>query len=108
MFLSAYSLLLFANVLFSQASKVPETYLEAKRREAQAWYLEEQKYIRDHSEEFDRQKKAQEEAALREMSGNLWGTLGTLVGAQPPPAAPGADAAASGQAEPVKVEKSST
>lgn len=92
----------------ARASKVPETYLEAKRREAQAWYLEEQKYIRDHSEEFDRQKKAQEEAALREMSGNLWGTLGTLVGAQPPPAAPGADAAASGQAEPVKVEKSST
>ncbi|THH20494.1 hypothetical protein EW146_g886 [Bondarzewia mesenterica] len=76
----------------AKASSVPETYLEAKRREAQAWYLEEQKFLSEHKDEFEQQKKENEEAAMREMSGSLWTTVGTLMGVPPGVPAPGQNA----------------
>jgi import inner membrane translocase subunit TIM50 len=66
------------------------TYLEAKRREAQAFYKEEQKYIREHKAEFDALIEADRQAQANAMSGPLWTSLtATLGGGPPPPPTPG-------------------
>ncbi|TFY83222.1 hypothetical protein EWM64_g784 [Hericium alpestre] len=80
---SLCSIDLYANVA-AKKSKVPETYLESKRREAQALYLEEQKYIRENKAEFERLLEQDREAAAREMSGSLWGSMTTMLGGPPP------------------------
>lgn len=68
------------------------TYLEAKRREAQAFYREEQKYIREHKGEFDALIEADRQAQASAMSGPLWSSLSaTLGGGPPPPPTPGED-----------------
>jgi import inner membrane translocase subunit TIM50 len=66
------------------------TYLEAKRREAQNFYREEQKYIREHKPEFDALIEADRQAQASAMSGPLWSSLSaTLGGGPPPPTTPG-------------------
>jgi len=68
------------------------TFLEAKRREAQAFYREEQKYIREHKGEFDALIEADRQAQANAMSGPLWSSLSaTLGGGPPPPPTPGED-----------------
>jgi import inner membrane translocase subunit TIM50 len=66
------------------------TYLEAKRREAQNFYREEQKYIREHKAEFDALIEADRQAQANALSGPLWASVAaTLGGGPPPPPAPG-------------------
>jgi mitochondrial import inner membrane translocase subunit TIM50 len=65
--------------------------LEAKRREAQNFYREEQKYIREHKAEFDALIEADRQAQANAMSGPLWSSLATTFsGGPPPPPTPGA------------------
>jgi len=74
------------------SAPLPLTYLEAKRREAQAFYREEQKYIREHKGEFDALIEADRQAQANAMSGPLWSSLSaTLGGGPPPPPTPGED-----------------
>jgi import inner membrane translocase subunit TIM50 len=66
------------------------TYLEAKRREAQNFYREEQKYIREHKAEFDALIEADRQAQANALSGPLWASFAaTLGGGPPPPGTPG-------------------
>lgn len=66
------------------------TFLEAKRREAQNFYREEQKYIREHKAEFDALIEADRQAQANALSGPLWASVAaTLGGGPPPPPAPG-------------------
>ncbi|KAI0753387.1 HAD-like domain-containing protein [Daedaleopsis nitida] len=73
----------------SAASNVPLTYLEQKRLEAQRQYLEEQEYMRQNKENFDRLIKEEQEAMAREMPSTFWGAAQAILagGPQPPPAA---------------------
>ncbi|KAI0319290.1 HAD-like domain-containing protein [Amylostereum chailletii] len=63
----------------------PETYLDKQRREAQALYLAEQKYIKDHKDEFERLIAADLEAQTKQMGGSVFGSLGVMTGLAPPP-----------------------
>ena len=66
------------------------TYLEAKRREAQNFYREEQKYIREHKAEFDALLEADRQAQANALSGPLWSSVAaTFSGGPPPPPTPG-------------------
>lgn len=70
----------------AQASPIPPTYLEQKRREAQLQYLEEQAYIRANKENFEQMIKEEQEAMEREMrGGTVWSTMQTMIGGPPPP-----------------------
>lgn len=71
---------------------MPLTYLEAKRREAQSFYREEQKYIREHKADFDALIEADRQAQANALSGPLWASFAaTLGGGPPPPPSPGED-----------------
>ena len=61
------------------------TYLEAKRREAQNFYREEQKYIREHKAEFDALLEADRQAQANALSGPLWSSVAAAIGGGPPP-----------------------
>jgi import inner membrane translocase subunit TIM50 len=61
------------------------TYLEAKRREAQNFYREEQKYIREHKPEFDALIEADRQAQANALSGPLWASFAASLGGGPPP-----------------------
>lgn len=66
------------------------TYLETKRREAQNFYREEQKYIREHKPEFDALIEADRQAQANAMSGPLWNSFAATLGGGPlPPPPPG-------------------
>ena len=70
----------------AQASPIPPTYLEQKRREAQLQYQEEQAYIRANKENFERMLKEEQEAMEREMrGGTVWSTMQTMLAGGPPP-----------------------
>jgi len=58
---------------------MPETYLEKARREAQAVYLQEQKYLQDNKAEFDRIMQADMEARAKEMGGTVFGMMAGFV-----------------------------
>lgn len=81
---------------------MPETYLEAKRREAQALYLQEQQYIKEHKEEFEALLEQDRQQQAAQASGNLFAALGSMTGLPAPPlpgqegasAAPGAPGSA--------------
>lgn len=76
------------------------TYLEAKRREAQNIYREEQKYIREHKDEFDALIEADRQAQANALSGPLWASVAaTLGGGPPPPPTPGDDKKDAGPGE---------
>ncbi|KAI0800238.1 HAD-like domain-containing protein [Fomes fomentarius] len=79
----------------SSASQAPLTYLEQKRLEAQRQYLEEQEYLRQNKENFDRLIKEEQEAIAREMPSTFWGAAQAVLAGGPPPASP----QASGQPE---------
>ena len=64
---------------------MPLTYLEAKRREAQNFYREEQKYIREHKGEFDAVIEAERQAQANALSGPLWASFAATLGGGPPP-----------------------
>ncbi|KAN0130783.1 HAD-like domain containing protein [Lactarius tabidus] len=81
---------LFSSGTEKQAPPLPLTYLEAKRREAQNFYREEQKYIREHKGEFDALIEADRQAQANALSGPLWTSVAaTLSGGPPPPPTPG-------------------
>ncbi|KAH9006224.1 HAD-like protein [Lactarius hatsudake] len=81
---------LFSSNSEKHASPLPLTYLEAKRREAQNFYREEQKYIREHKGEFDALIEADRQAQANALSGPLWASVAaTLGGGPPPPPTPG-------------------
>jgi len=81
---------LFSANTEKHSAPLPLTYLEAKRREAQNFYREEQKYIREHKAEFDALIEADRLAQANAMSGPLWTSLSaTLGGGPPPPLTPG-------------------
>ncbi|ORX35097.1 hypothetical protein BD324DRAFT_582622 [Kockovaella imperatae] len=73
-----------------QRPKEPMTYLEQKRAIAQRQYEEEQKYWRDHAEEFAKMIEEDKQRQLAEMKGSLWGFM---------TGAPGANAQAQAQAQ---------
>ncbi|OSC98463.1 NIF-domain-containing protein [Trametes coccinea BRFM310] len=68
------------------ASPVPLTYLEQKRLEAQRHYAEEQEYLRQNKDNFDRMLKEEQEAMAREMPSTIWGAAQAMLagGPQPP------------------------
>ncbi|KAI5116777.1 hypothetical protein M0805_008732 [Coniferiporia weirii] len=66
-------------------SPEPLTYLEQKRREAQAHYLEEQAYIAANRGHFDRLIEEDRQAAAAQLSGNLWSLMAGMAGPPPPP-----------------------
>jgi mitochondrial import inner membrane translocase subunit TIM50 len=78
--------------------------LEAKRREAQNFYREEQKYIREHKAEFDALIEADRQAQANAMSGPLWSSLATTFSGGPlPPPTPGVGEDKKDVGEPGKV-----
>ena len=54
----------------------PLSYLDLKRREAQAIYREEQKYWRDHADEIKKMMDEDRERQMAELKGSLWGMIG--------------------------------
>ncbi|EOQ99713.1 hypothetical protein E3P92_01353 [Wallemia ichthyophaga] len=64
----------------------PLSYLDLKRREAQAIYKEEQKYWRDNKEEFTKIIEEDTKRQTDALKGQLWGMVGVQSGEQPKPA----------------------
>lgn len=64
----------------------PLSYLDIKRREAQAIYKEEQKYWRDNKEEFTKIIEEDQQRQADALKGQLWGMVGAQSGEQPKPA----------------------
>ncbi|TFK68476.1 NIF-domain-containing protein [Pluteus cervinus] len=54
----------------------PPTYLELKRKEAQLQYLNEQQYIKEHKEEFERLIEQDQQAMAAEVPNTLWEAMG--------------------------------
>lgn len=79
---------LFSSNTEKHAPPLPLTYLEAKRREAQNFYREEQKYIREHKPEFDALIEADRQAQANALSGPLWNSFAASLGGGPPPPPP--------------------
>ncbi|KZP20073.1 HAD-like protein [Athelia psychrophila] len=69
----------------ASASPVPLTYLEQKRKEAQALYLEEQAFITKNKDEFERLIEQDKQAMAAQMPDNLIGMLSVMTGGAPPP-----------------------
>ena len=72
---------------FSQQSDspIPPTYLEQKRREAQAQYREEQAYIAANKAHFDKLLKEEQEAFEKQMPSTFYGAINAFLS---PPGAP--------------------
>jgi import inner membrane translocase subunit TIM50 len=66
------------------SSPVPPTYLEQKRKEAQALYLEEMAFIEKNKGEFERIIEEEKEAMAKQMPDNLFGMLNAMTGGKPP------------------------
>ncbi|KAJ6621310.1 HAD-like domain-containing protein [Mycena sp. CBHHK59/15] len=60
--------------------KIPPTYLEQKRREAQEQYAEEQKYIREHKDYLEGLLKKEQEMMAGEVPGTLWEAIDQMTG----------------------------
>ena len=58
----------------------PLSYLDLKRREAQAIYQEEQKYWRDNKEEFTKIIEEDTKRQTEALKGQLWGMVGVQSG----------------------------
>lgn len=52
------------------------TYLEVKRQQAQRQYEEEQKYYKEHADEFARMIEEDKQRQMAEMKGSLMGMFG--------------------------------
>ncbi|EJD08232.1 HAD-like protein [Fomitiporia mediterranea MF3/22] len=78
---------LFGGSSVSPDSHSPEplTYLEQKRKEAQAHYREEQAYIAANKAQFDKLIEDDRQAAAAAMSGNLWTVLSGVGSPSPSP-----------------------
>ncbi len=79
-------------------SKVPLTYLEQKRLEAQHLYREEQAYIAANKDNFDKLIKEEQAALEKQMPNTFLGAMGAMFG--PPPQPPNASSSSSGQPAP--------
>lgn len=66
------------------------TYLEAKRKEAQQNYRDEQAYIAKNKEHLEKLLEQEQQAMVAQAPNNLWEAIGTMTGAPPPP--PGSEA----------------
>ncbi|KAJ7623368.1 HAD-like domain-containing protein [Roridomyces roridus] len=66
-------------------SKIPPTYLEQKRREAQQQYAEEQKYIQDNKAYLEGLLKKEQEMMVSQGPGTLWEAIGQIAGEPPKP-----------------------
>ncbi|KAL1407278.1 mitochondrial inner membrane protein required for protein import [Vanrija albida] len=62
--------------------KEPQTYLEIKRAQAQRAYEEEQKYYKEHAEEFARMIEEDKQRQMAEMKGSIMGFFGGAPGDQ--------------------------
>ncbi|TFK37060.1 HAD-like domain-containing protein [Crucibulum laeve] len=97
----------------SPRNEPPATYLEQKRREAQAQYKEEQKYIQEHKEELEKLLQQDQEAMAAQVPGNLWEAIGGVSAgakgaeglAAPTPGTPGAAGSAQAAAKGVEAKK---
>jgi mitochondrial import inner membrane translocase subunit TIM50 len=88
-------------IVFKQSdSPIPPTYLEQKRREAQAQYREEQAYIAANKDNFDKLLKEEMEAYEKQMPSTFYGAIGTFLNGPPPPTQPGASTPAGGELKP--------
>ncbi|PCH35686.1 HAD-like protein [Wolfiporia cocos MD-104 SS10] len=77
---------LFGGSSQSDASPVPPTYLEQKRREAQKHYEEERAWVLANREKFDALIKEEQDKMMQEMSGGtIWGAAQSLLTGAPPP-----------------------
>lgn len=90
------------------------TYLEQKRREAQAMYLEEKRYIDSNRENFAKLLKDEQDAMAREMTGTFWSAAQYLLTGQPPegakretPSSAAAGAASADAAVPITIASGS-
>ncbi|KAI0821210.1 HAD-like domain-containing protein [Irpex lacteus] len=79
-------------------SKVPLTYLEQKRLEAQHLYREEQAYIAANKDNFDKLIKEEQAALEKQMPNTFLGAMGAMFG--PPPQPPNASSSSTGQPAP--------
>ncbi|KAI0343556.1 HAD-like protein [Trametopsis cervina] len=77
-------------------SKVPLTYLEQKRIEAQSMYREEQAYIAANKDNFDKLIKEEQQALERQMPNTFLGAVGAMFGPPQPPAQSSENSPASG------------
>lgn len=59
----------------------PLSYLDLKRKEAQAIYQLEQKYWNDNKEEFSKIIQEDQKRQTEELKGQLWGMVGVNSGA---------------------------
>jgi len=66
-------------------SKIPLTYLEQKRLEAQQHYREEQAYIAANKDNFDRLIREEQEALEKQMPNTFIGAVGAMFGPPPQP-----------------------
>ncbi|KAI0684840.1 HAD-like domain-containing protein [Cytidiella melzeri] len=66
-------------------SKIPLTYLEQKRLEAQRMYREEQAYIAANKANFDKLIKEEQEALEKQMPNTFLGAMGAILGPPPQP-----------------------
>ncbi|KAJ7126533.1 HAD-like domain-containing protein [Mycena crocata] len=80
---SSFSSMLGLSQTNTPRSKIPPTYLETKRREAQEQYAEEQKYIREHKDYLEGLLKTEQEAMAGEVPGTLWEAIGQMTGEPP-------------------------
>ncbi|KAF9047783.1 HAD-like domain-containing protein [Panaeolus papilionaceus] len=69
----------------------PPTYLELRRREAQAQYLHEQNYIKENKEEIEKGMQQEQAAMAAQAPGSLWAAMDQLRAGGPaaPPPPPG-------------------
>ena len=70
-------------------SPIPPSYLEQKRKEAQAQYREEQAYIATNKANFDKLLKEEQEALEKQMPSTFWGAMTSFMGPPPQPPQPG-------------------
>ncbi|PPR01383.1 hypothetical protein CVT24_006221 [Panaeolus cyanescens] len=69
-------------------NEAPPTYLEQRRREAQAQYLHEQNYIKENKEEIEKAMQQEQAAMAAQAPGSLWAAMDQLRAggpAAPPP-----------------------
>ncbi len=70
--------------LSNRDSKIPPTYLEMKRKEAQQNYADEQAYIARNREHLEKLLEQEQQAMMAQAPTNLWDAFGAMGGAPPP------------------------
>lgn len=68
-----------------EATPIPLTYLEQKRKEAQERHRADMEYLEQNKPQFDKMREEQLKLASENMSGNLFSILSSVGGPPPPP-----------------------